>query len=202
MAQTPRDCTGDFSGREQLIPAVYNVASLADQISVLPNEESVNAVLSGRSASAQQSVSIMQLPFPLVCKVLCYCLIIVSCKQALVMGRHFDQVRMSQSSKHSHAAHLQTSFGLLLPVAVVAIIQDVPTHTPAVLLPAERTHETKMCIRRSPALFPMNTDMTTGTAMSFLDNLTGNLTATTALTPACAAIQQVQPLAPCEREPL
>ncbi len=49
MAQTPRDCTGDFSGREQLIPAVYNVASLADQISVLPNEESVNAVLSGRS---------------------------------------------------------------------------------------------------------------------------------------------------------
>jgi len=36
----------------------------------------------------------------------------------------------------------------------------------------------------------MNADMTTGTGMSFLDNLT----AATAVTPACAAVQQVQPL--------
>jgi len=81
MPQTPRDCTGDFSGREQLIPAVYNVASVADQISVLPNEESVNAVLSARSAPAQQSVSIMQLPFHTRggAATICHCLFIVSC---------------------------------------------------------------------------------------------------------------------------
>ena len=59
-----------------------------------------------------------------------------------------------------------------------------------------------MCIRRSPALFPVNSDMTTGIGMSFLDNLTSNLTAATAVTPACAAIQQVPSLAPFEREPL
>ena len=53
--QSPRDITGDFSsGRDQLIPAVYSTASLADHIPALPDEDSINAILGARSAAAHQ----------------------------------------------------------------------------------------------------------------------------------------------------
>ena len=45
---------------------------------------------------------------------------------------------------------------------------------------------------RSPALFNMANDLTAAPGMSFLDNLTGSLTATGAFTPAGTAPLQVQ----------
>ena len=61
LAQTPRDITGDFDGRDQLIPAVYGAASLADPIPALPNEDPLNAILGARSALAQQTPALARL---------------------------------------------------------------------------------------------------------------------------------------------
>ena len=52
VGQSPRDITGDFTGREQLIPAVYGTASLANHLPALPNEDSLNGILGTRSAHA------------------------------------------------------------------------------------------------------------------------------------------------------
>ena len=43
MMQTPRDSAG-----EQLIPAVYGTGSLADQVSGLPQDDSLTALLGAR----------------------------------------------------------------------------------------------------------------------------------------------------------
>lgn len=48
MAETSCDGMGDFGGREQLIPAVYNTASLAEQIAALPQEDPVTSLLAAR----------------------------------------------------------------------------------------------------------------------------------------------------------
>ena len=51
-----------------------------------------------------------------------------------------------------------------------------------------------VCARRTPSLFGMSDDLTAASGMSFLDNMTGNVTGATAFTPACAISQQVLPL--------
>ena len=48
MAETPQIGMGDFGGREQLIPAVYNTAGLAEQIGALPQEDPVTSLLAAR----------------------------------------------------------------------------------------------------------------------------------------------------------
>ena len=54
VGQSPRDITGDFNGREQLIPAVYGTAGLADHLPALPNEDLLNGMLGARSAHAHK----------------------------------------------------------------------------------------------------------------------------------------------------
>ena len=83
MMQSPRDITGDFNGRDELIPAVYSTASLADQIPALPDEESINAILGARSAAAQHILSCM-----------CSCMPYVGCPNP-----HYSHQRLSIGCK-------------------------------------------------------------------------------------------------------
>ncbi len=48
MAETSHNGMGDFGGREQLIPAVYSITSLAEQFAALPPEDSVTSLLAAR----------------------------------------------------------------------------------------------------------------------------------------------------------
>lgn len=59
VLQSPRDITGEYNGRDQLIPAVYGTASLADQLQALPDEDALNGILGARSAPADETVVLL-----------------------------------------------------------------------------------------------------------------------------------------------